>query len=103
MLSGFPDLFAEPRRVVRAGYPDHTAFDKSDPHYDPTSKVDDPTWYMVDVQLVKKFPRPVTREELLTRPGLKNMVLLQRGSRLSVQPVTPDEWKHICQLGGVKG
>ena len=88
-------------RVVRAGYPDHTAFDKSDPHYDPKSQADDPTWYMVDIQLVRKFPRPVTREELLKLPALKKMVLLQRGSRLSVQPVTPEEWEGVHKLAGV--
>lgn len=88
-------------RVVRAGYPDHTAFDKSDPHYDPKSKADAPTWYMVDVRLVKEFTRPVTREELLKMPALKKMVLLQRGSRLSVQPVTAEEWEAVHKLAGV--
>jgi predicted RNA-binding protein with PUA-like domain len=89
-------------RVVRAGYPDHTAFDTSDPHYDPKSKADDPTWFMVDIQLVKKFTRPLTREELLKVPALKTMVLLQRGSRLSVQPVTTEEWEAVHKLAGAE-
>jgi predicted RNA-binding protein with PUA-like domain len=87
--------------VVKAGYPDHTAFDSGDHHYDPKSDPDAPTWYMVDVKLLRKFPRPVTRDELKAEPALAKMVLLQRGSRLSIQPVTENEWRAIHRLAGV--
>jgi predicted RNA-binding protein with PUA-like domain len=87
--------------VVREGYPDHTAFDKKDPHYDPKSKPDAPTWYMVDVKAVKAFPRLIALGELRDVAALKGMVLLQKGSRLSVQPVTKKEWETICAMAGV--
>jgi predicted RNA-binding protein with PUA-like domain len=84
--------------VVKAGYPDHTAFDPNDSHFDPKSNPDAPTWYMVDIQLGQIFEQPLTRDHLKTIAALKDMVLLQRGSRLSVQPVTPAEWKAVLQL-----
>lgn len=87
--------------VVREGYPDHTAFDKKDPHFDPKSKPDAPTWYMVDVKAVKAFPRLIALGELREVAALKGMVLLQKGSRLSVQPVTKKEWETICAMAGV--
>ena len=89
--------------VVREGYPDHTAFDKKDPHYDPKSKPDVPTWYMVDVKAVRPFPRLISLGELREVTALKGMVLLQKGSRLSVQPVTKKEWETICTMAGVVG
>lgn len=84
-------------RVVRAGYPDFTAWDKSDPHYDPKSDPENPRWYMVDIQLVKKFAKPLSLAFLRTVPELKDMVLLRKGSRLSVQPVTADEFAAIMK------
>lgn len=89
--------------VVREGYPDHTAFDKKDPHYDPKSKPEAPTWYMVDVKAVRPFPRLISLGELREVTALKGMVLLQKGSRLSVQPVTKKEWETICAMAGVAG
>ena len=89
--------------VVREGYPDHTAFDTKDPHHDPKSKPDAPTWYMVDVKAVKPFPRLIALGELREVAALKGMVLLQKGSRLSVQPVTKKEWETICAMAGVAG
>jgi len=84
--------------VARAGYPDPTAFDDKDSHYDPKSKKESPTWYVVDVKAVKKFPGVVTLEKLRTISGLENMVLLRKGSRLSVQPVSSQEWNIITGL-----
>jgi predicted RNA-binding protein with PUA-like domain len=84
--------------IVRTAYPDSTQFDKKDTHYDPTSKPSDPRWDMVDIKYVTTFPRPLTLEDLRKDPQLKGMVLLKKGSRLSVQPVTSDEWKHILGL-----
>ncbi len=87
--------------VVREGYADHTAFDKSDAmDYDPKSKKDAPTWFQIDVRAVGKFHEIQTLDELRSLKGLAKMVLLQRGSRLSVQPVTAKEWEIICRHAG---
>lgn len=89
-------------RVVKNGYPDHTAFDPKNDHYDPKSSKEDPTWYMVDIRLVQVFATPITRTMLQDVEELEEMVLLQKGSRLSVQPVTTDEWQVIHRLAGLK-
>lgn len=85
--------------VSRTGYPDHTAFDPQDPHFDAKSKPESPTWYMVDVKFVEKFSRPLELGELRKIGELAGMVLLQKGSRLSVQPVKPEEFSTIVRLG----
>jgi predicted RNA-binding protein with PUA-like domain len=85
--------------VSRAGYPDDTQFDPQSDYYDAGSKPDDPRWFMVDIRFKEKFSRFVPLEELRAAPALKDMVLLRRGSRLSVQPVTSVEWKAIVALG----
>ncbi|MFM9965963.1 MAG: EVE domain-containing protein [Planctomycetaceae bacterium] len=87
--------------VVRTGYPDHTAFDPLDHHYDPKSNLAEPTWFMVDVELLQIFPRPVTREELKACSALSDMMVLRRGARLSIQPVTAAEWQAVHRLAGV--
>lgn len=84
--------------VVREGYPDHTQFERGSEYYDPSSKPDDPTWYMVDVKAVTPLARPVTLQEIRDRPELAEMALL-RVSRLSVVPVTADEWSLILEMG----
>jgi predicted RNA-binding protein with PUA-like domain len=84
--------------VARESYPDHTAFDKKDSHYDPKSKPEAPTWMMVDLRAREPLPRPVTLAELRGVKGLEKMVLLQKGSRLSVSPVTAAQWKAIVAL-----
>jgi predicted RNA-binding protein with PUA-like domain len=88
--------------VARESYPDHTAFDRKDPHYDPKSKPEAPTWMMVDLRAREPLPRPITLADLHGVKGLEKMVLLQKGSRLSVQPVTAKEWEIVCRLAGVK-
>jgi len=89
--------------VVKAGYPDHTAFDPKDHHYDPDSDPKSPTWYMVDVRFARKFAVPLTRDALKAQKGLEKMVLLQKGSRLSIQPVTAEEWRIIEELAKNSG
>jgi predicted RNA-binding protein with PUA-like domain len=84
--------------VVKTAYPDPTQFDKKDKHYDPESKPSEPRWDMVDIRYVRKFSRALTLDELRKDSKLKGMVLLRKGSRLSVQPVTQLEWKHITSL-----
>jgi predicted RNA-binding protein with PUA-like domain len=96
--SADPTGIAGIAEVVRGGYPDPTAFDPKDSHYDPKSKPDSPSWYLVDVRAVKPLPRLITLDELRKVKGLENMVLLQRGSRLSIQPVRPEEWQIITSL-----
>jgi predicted RNA-binding protein with PUA-like domain len=86
--------------VVEAGYPDDTAFDPASPYHDPRSRREEPTWFMVDIRAVAAFPNPVTREQMLREKALSGMMLLQRGARLSVQPVTREEWRTILRLGG---
>ncbi len=81
--------------IVRAAYPDHTAFDPADDHFDERSDPDAPTWYMVDVRALEAVDPVFPLETLRTLPGLDGMLLLQRGSRLSVQPVTAAHWKRI--------
>ena len=83
--------------VVREAYPDPTAFDSTSDGYDPASKEDQPTWYMVDLRAVAQFTRPVTLAELKSRKELEGMALLRVG-RLSVSPVTPDEWETIVAM-----
>ena len=87
-------------KIVREAYPDSTAWDAADSHYDPKSTPDRPLWDMVDVQLVRVFPRPLPLDELRSVRGLAGMELLRRGSRLSVQPVRPAEWHTILALAG---
>lgn len=85
--------------VVKEGYPDFTAFDPDDPHYDPKSKKDNPAWIMVDVKLIKKFSRLVPINEMRENKKLVNMQLLQRGNRLSVMPLTKTEFDTIVGMG----
>jgi predicted RNA-binding protein with PUA-like domain len=86
-------------RVVRESYPDHTAFDASDPHYDPKSDPANPAWMMVDVGYAGTFKAPITLATLKSTAGLEKMLVIQRGSRLSVQPVTRQEWDIIMKIG----
>ena len=85
-------------RVVREAYPDDTAFDPKDRHYDPKSRPEKPLWDMVDIKLVRVFDRPIPLDRLREEPGLKKMELLRRGSRLSVQPVRPEEWRIVLKI-----
>ena len=86
-------------KVARAAYADPTAFDASDPHFDPKSRADAPTWMTIDLRAVEALARPLTLTDLRGVRGLEKMALLQKGSRLSVQPVTPAEWAIIHRLG----
>lgn len=86
-------------RIVREGYPDATAFDPGSGHYDPRSTPDKPLWFMVDVALVARFARPVPLRLLRTVSGLEDMELLKKGSRLSVMPVSREEFEIVRRLG----
>lgn len=84
-------------KVVRAGYPDPTQFDPKEKYYDPKSSLENPRWYCVDVQLDEVLPHAVTLPQIKENPDLDEMVLVRR-SRLSVQPVTPREWRTVLKM-----
>ncbi|HEX9653245.1 MAG TPA: EVE domain-containing protein [bacterium] len=85
--------------VVKGGYPDHTAWDPKSTYYDPTSTPDNPRWYMVDIKWKQSFKRLVPLQEIKQTPALQNMKLVQKGMRLSVQPVTREEFEKIREMG----
>jgi predicted RNA-binding protein with PUA-like domain len=87
-------------QIVKQGYPDPTAFDRKDHHYDAGSDPKNPRWFMVDVQLKRRLARTITLEELRAHAGkeLKGMVLLRAGNRLSVTPVQAAHWKFVLTL-----
>jgi len=85
--------------VVRPAYPDHTAFDEAHEHYDPKSRADSPLWDMVDVRAVEKLPAFVSLDVLRREPAVGEMLVLRRGNRLSVTPVTPEEFDAVRRLG----
>ncbi|MBS0208284.1 MAG: EVE domain-containing protein [Planctomycetes bacterium] len=84
--------------VVREAYPDHTQFDAKSDYFDPKATPAKPVWQMVDIRLQQVFPAALSIERLRTVPALKNMELLRRGSRLSVQPVSKAEFEAILRL-----
>jgi len=88
--------------VTKEGYPDSFAFDPKSKYFDSKSKQEKPTWFMVDIKLEQKFNHPVTLAELRDQASLKDMVLLQKGSRLSVQPVKKSEFDKIVKLAAKK-
>ena len=85
-------------KVVREAYPDHTSWDPSSKYFDEKSSAENPRWLMVDVQFESEFSRPVTLKELRSVPELKEMFLLRKGMRLSVQPVTEAEFQLILAI-----
>lgn len=97
--SATPSAIVGIAEVAREAYPDPSAFDAKDDHYDPKSKRDDPSWFMVDIRAVEPLARPVTLDEIKKTKGLEKMALVRLG-RLSVQPVTQDEWEIVLRLVG---
>ena len=84
--------------VVKEGYPDYTAFDPEDKHYDPKSKKENPAWMMVDIKLKSVFVNQVTLPQIKGNKKLSQMKLLQRGSRLSVIPLEKEEFEEIIRM-----
>jgi predicted RNA-binding protein with PUA-like domain len=97
-----PPAIVGTAKVVKAGYPDHTALDKQNHHYDPASTKENPRWYMVDIKLDKIFDKPLSLEDLKKVKSLAKMELLRKGSRLSVQRVTEEEFEIVLDKAGVK-
>ena len=86
-------------KIVREGYPDPTAFDPRHAHFDPKSDAAAPTWYMVDVALERRFAAPLTLEKLKANArALGDLVVLRRGNRLSITPVTAMQWRKVLAL-----
>ena len=85
-------------KVSGPAHADETQFDKKDDHYDPRATKEKPIWECVDITFVKKFKHPVTLEGVKFEPSLKGMMLTQRGSRLSVQPVSEKHFNEIVKM-----
>ena len=81
--------------VAREAYPDNTAFDPTNKHYDPKSDPAEPTWYMPDIRFVRRLPRVVTLHELQGRPELDGLLFTRKGNRLSVTPVSKEHFDFI--------
>jgi predicted RNA-binding protein with PUA-like domain len=84
--------------IVKAAYPDPSAHDPKSKYCDPKATPDKNPWVMVDVKFVKKLKRLVTLEEMKTAPGLEKMLVIKRGMRLSIQPVTAEEFEIVLKL-----
>ena len=85
-------------RVSRSAFTDATAWDRRSPYFDPKSSPSNPRWWMVELAFAEKFPAVVPLAVLKADPRLSKMVLVRKGSRLSVQPVTPEEFRVVCDL-----
>jgi len=85
--------------VAKAAYPDATQFDPKSKYFDEKSKPESPRWMNVDVRLLKKT-RPLALDAMRTDPALADMIVLRRGNRLSITPVSEAEWRHITRLLG---
>ena len=88
--------------VVRSGYPDDTAWDPDSDHPDPKSTPEKPIWYMVDIKGEAELPRPVTLAEIKANPALQDISLFRR-PRVSIHPITAEEWEIILEMGNRRG
>lgn len=84
--------------IVRAGYPDQTAFDPESKYFDPKSDSDRPRWYMVDVRFKRRLARTIPLAELKANPALADTPLIRRGNRLSIMPVSAEHWQTILDM-----
>ncbi len=97
-----PMVIAGTAQVVKGGYPDHFALDPTHKYFDEKSTDENPRWYMVDIKLTQIFKSPVTREQLKADKVTAGMKLLAKGSRLSITPVTENEWEAVHRLAGAQ-
>ena len=88
--------------VSKEAYPDHTAWDKKSKYYDEKSSPENPRWLMVDIKYKRALKKPVTLKELKATKALEAMRVVQRGQRLSIQPVEKKHFVKVCAMGGVK-
>ncbi len=87
-------------RVSREGYPDHTSWDPESKYYDEKSSPENPRWIMVDIEAVQEIEK-VSLVDIKANPALEGMSLVQKGQRLSVQPVSKEHYDEICRMGGM--
>lgn len=85
-------------KVVKDAYPDPLQFDPDSKYFDPKSSPDKPRWQAVDMQFVRKLPKLITLDRLKALPELADLALVRKGNRLSVMPVSDDEWQAILAL-----
>ncbi|WP_428623607.1 EVE domain-containing protein [Sedimenticola sp.] len=90
-------------RVCKNAYPDFTSWNPDSKYFDPKSTPEKPRWFMVDVEYVRKFPKVISLDQIRQTPSLEGMRLLQKGNRLSIMPLSEQEYKTICELAGVRG
>ena len=88
--------------VSKEAYPDHTQWDKKSKYYDEKSSPENPCWLMVDIKYKRALKRPVTLQEMKIEKSLEGMRVVQRGQRLSIQPVEKKYFDHVCKMGGLK-
>ena len=86
--------------IQEEGYPDHTARDPGSKYYDAKSSKEKPIWFMVDVKFLKKFDKVISLDDLRSTENLEDMMVLRKGSRLSIQPVTENEFNQIMRTYG---
>lgn len=94
-----PSGIAGVARVCREGYPDSSSWDKKDIHFDPKSSKEKPLWFMVDIEYQSKLKKFLSLEDLKKNPVLKEMLVLKRGMRLSVQPVDKKHFDAVLKMG----
>lgn len=85
-------------KVSKKSHPDPSQWDNKSEYYDPKATKENPRWFMVEVEFVKKFDRVITLAEIKSTKGLEKMPLVQKGSRLSINPVSPEEFKILTSL-----
>jgi predicted RNA-binding protein with PUA-like domain len=98
--NGDPPAIVGTVEVVKIAYPDHYSFEPHSRYFDHKSTPEAPRWLMVDIRLMHVFQKPLSLNQLRQTKGLEKMELLRKGSRLSVQPVRPDEWNIIIRVAG---
>ena len=86
-------------KVIKEGYPDFTAWDPKEKYYDPKTDKENPRWYMVDIQFVERFNEVIALSQMKTYAELEGMMVLQKGSRLSIQPVQKEHFDFIKKVG----
>ena len=87
--------------VCSEAYPDHTAWDPKNKHFDPKTNPEDPVWMMVDVKFLAELPSMVSLEAMKSNPSLEGMLVLKRGMRLSIQPVEAKHFNEVVNMGGL--
>jgi len=96
--NGDPSGIAGLAKVTKLAEPDKTALDPKDQHYDPKATPSNPIWFCVEISFVKKFKNLISLQDLKNNPQLSSMMVLQKGSRLSVQPVEKQEFNEVLKM-----